>query len=72
MEAITSEPFFFNPFDPATRRDPYALFARARREHPVWRHEGLPVSSVFRHAVGDPREARESRHEVVARGPCVR
>ncbi|MGH7894807.1 MAG: cytochrome P450, partial [Candidatus Binatia bacterium] len=50
MEAVTSEPFFFNPFDPATRRDPYALFARARREHPVWRHEGLPVSSVFRHA----------------------
>jgi cytochrome P450 len=44
------EPFFFNPFDEATRRDPYALFARARREHPVWRHEGLPVVSVFRHA----------------------
>ena len=41
---------FFNPFDEATRRDPYALFARARREHPVWRHEGLPVVSVFRHA----------------------
>ena len=45
-----SEPFVFNPFDEATRRDPYALFARARREHPVFRHPGLPVSSVFRHA----------------------
>src|SRR5438477_6184437 len=43
-------PFSFNPFDEATRRDPYALFARARREHPAWRHEGLPVVAVFRHA----------------------
>jgi len=50
MQAATSEPFVFNPFDDATRRSPYALFARARREHPVWRHEGLPVSSVFRYA----------------------
>jgi cytochrome P450 len=50
MEAVAVDPFVFNPFDEATRRDPYALFARARREHPVWRHEGLPVSSVFRHA----------------------
>jgi cytochrome P450 len=44
------EAFFFNPFDEAVRRDPYALFARARRAHPAWRHEGLPVVSVFRHA----------------------
>src|SRR5712692_8137342 len=43
-------PFSFNPFDEQTRRDPYALFARARRDHPAWRHEGLPVVSVFRHA----------------------
>jgi cytochrome P450 len=50
MEAVATEPFVFNPFDEATRRDPYALFARARREHPVFHHEGLPVSSVFRHA----------------------
>jgi cytochrome P450 len=50
MQAATAEPFFFNPFDDATRRSPFALFARARREHPVWRHEGLPVTSVFRHA----------------------
>lgn len=42
--------FQFDPFDEQTRRDPYALFARARREHPVWRHEGLPVHSIFRHA----------------------
>jgi len=50
MEAVMKEPFAFNPFDEETRRDPYALFARARREHPVYRHEGLPVSSVFLHA----------------------
>src|SRR5437867_3243714 len=50
MHAPTAAPFSFNPFDEATRRDPYALFARARREHPAWRHEGLPVVSVFRHA----------------------
>ena len=50
MHTTASEPFAFNPFDEATRRAPWALFARARREHPVWRHEGLPVSSVFRYA----------------------
>src|SRR5437764_1382648 len=50
MQAPAGPPFFFDPFDEAPRRDPYALFARARREHPAWRHEGLPVVSVFRHA----------------------
>src|SRR5436190_960889 len=50
MQAPAGPPFFFDPSDEATRRDPYALFARARREHPAWRHEGLPVVSVFRHA----------------------
>ena len=50
MRAVAEEPFTFNPFDPEHRRDPYALFARARREHPVFRHDGLPVSSVFLHA----------------------
>jgi len=40
----------FDPFDEKTRRDPYALFARARREAPVWRHPGLPIVSLFRHA----------------------
>ncbi len=50
MEAIAAEPFLFNPVDEAVRRDPYALFARARRDHPAWRHAGLPVTSVFRHA----------------------
>jgi cytochrome P450 len=48
--AAVAEPFTFDPFDEATRRSPYALFARARREHPVFHHEGLPVSSVFRWA----------------------
>jgi cytochrome P450 len=50
MQAAVSTPFAFNPFDEATRRSPYALFARARSEHPLWRHEGLPLSSVFRFA----------------------
>jgi cytochrome P450 len=46
-----SEPFQFNPLDPATRRDPYALYARGRRELPVYPHVGLPMRlfSVFRH-----------------------
>jgi cytochrome P450 len=50
-EPRTSVPFLFNPLDPATRRDPYALYARGRREHPVLLHEGLPlrVASVFRY-----------------------
>ncbi|HVN83479.1 MAG TPA: cytochrome P450 [Candidatus Binatia bacterium] len=44
--------FTFNPFDDATRRDPFALFARARREYPAYRHPGLPIpiTSVFRYA----------------------
>ncbi|MBX3024007.1 cytochrome P450 [bacterium] len=42
--------FDFNPFDPETRRDPGPIYARARREHPVYRHPGLPIVSVFRYA----------------------
>src|SRR5262247_4839484 len=42
--------FAFNPFDEATRRDPFALYARGRAEAPVHVHEGLPVVSIFRHA----------------------
>jgi cytochrome P450 len=42
--------FAFNPFDEATRREPFALYARARREHPVWAHPDFPVVSVFRYA----------------------
>jgi cytochrome P450 len=47
-----SADFAFQPLDPATRRDPYALYARGRREFPVFFHEGLPlrVASVFRYA----------------------
>jgi cytochrome P450 len=47
-----TEPFVFQPLDPATRRDPFARYARGRREHPVFVHAGLPlrVLSVFRHA----------------------
>ncbi len=40
----------FDPFDEATRRDPHPIYTRARREAPVWRHPGLPLVSVFRHA----------------------
>ncbi len=44
-----STPFAFNPLDPGVRRDPYALYARARAEHPALLHAGLPlrVISVF-------------------------
>jgi cytochrome P450 len=42
--------FAFDPFDEGTRRDPFALYARARREHPIWAHPGLPVFSAFRYA----------------------
>jgi cytochrome P450 len=46
-----SEPFLFNPIDPAVRRDPYALYERGRREHPAFRHVELPMPlvSVFRY-----------------------
>jgi len=44
--------FTLNPLDPATRRNPYPIYARGRREHPVFLHDGLPlrVASVFRYA----------------------
>ncbi len=44
-------PLPFNPLDPATRRDPFPLYARGRREAPVLVHEGLPLrlASVFRY-----------------------
>jgi cytochrome P450 len=45
-----AEDFVFNPFDDATRRNPFALYARARREYPVYLHEGTPIVSVFRYA----------------------
>ena len=46
-----AEPFVFQPLDPETRRDPYALYARGREEFPHFVHEDfpLPVTSVFRH-----------------------
>jgi cytochrome P450 len=47
-----SSPFLFNPLDPSVRRDPYALYARGRREHPAFVHAGLPIPlvSVFRYS----------------------
>jgi cytochrome P450 len=43
--------FSFNPLDPAVRRDPFALYARARDEAPALFHAGLPfrVVSIFRY-----------------------
>jgi cytochrome P450 len=43
------EPFDFDPFDEAVRRDPYAAYARGRREHPVFAHPNFPVVSLFRY-----------------------
>jgi cytochrome P450 len=47
-----AQPFAFHPIDPAVRRDPYALYARGRREHGAFAHEGLPIPlvSIFRYA----------------------
>jgi cytochrome P450 len=44
--------FSFSPIDPAIRRDPFALYAEGRRDHPIHLHEGMPfrVASVFRYA----------------------
>jgi cytochrome P450 len=42
--------FRFNPFDEATRRDPYPIYARARREVPVYDHPEYPIVSIFRYA----------------------
>ena len=46
-----TEPFAFMPLDPAFRREPWALYARGRREHPAHEHVGLPmrIVSIFRH-----------------------
>jgi len=38
--------FFFNPFDDATRRNPYPYYTRGR-ELRAFRHPGLPVTSIF-------------------------
>jgi cytochrome P450 len=48
--AATAEEFTFNPFDDATRRNPFPIYERGRREHPVYPHPGLPIVSVFRYA----------------------
>src|SRR5216110_672307 len=42
-------PLAFDPYDEATRRNPFPLYARARREHPVWAPDGAPVVSIFRY-----------------------
>jgi hypothetical protein len=43
--------FAFNPLDPEVRRDPFALYARAREEAPAFLHAGVPlrVISLFRY-----------------------
>ncbi len=41
--------FSLNPLDPEFVRDPIPWYARGRAEHPVFRHEGLPLLSAFRY-----------------------
>jgi cytochrome P450 len=43
------EEFAFDPFDEATRRDPFPVYARGRARR-VFRHPGLPVVSIFCYA----------------------
>jgi cytochrome P450 len=43
------EPIHFDPFDPATRDDPYPVYARLRREAPVYRSESLGCHVLSRH-----------------------
>ena len=49
MRGEVMAPFDFDPFDEAVRRDPYAVYARGRREHPVFAHPTFPVVSLFRY-----------------------
>jgi cytochrome P450 len=46
-----TDPVSFNPLDPGVRRDPFEIYARARREVPALLHSGLPMRlvSVFRY-----------------------
>ncbi len=41
-----SADFSFNPFDDATRRNPYPFYAQGRKLR-AFRHPGLPVTSIF-------------------------
>ncbi|MFQ5697041.1 MAG: cytochrome P450 [Myxococcota bacterium] len=41
--------FSFDPLDEALRRNPFPSYAQARRDHPVFVHEGLNAASVFRY-----------------------
>ena len=42
--------FRIDPSDPAFVADPFPTYQRGRDEHPVFRHPGLPVVSLFRYA----------------------
>lgn len=48
-QSAMSGAFSFQPFDEATRGNPFPVYAQARRECPVYEHPGLPVVSIFRH-----------------------
>jgi cytochrome P450 len=41
--------FAFNPLDTDTRWNPFPIYARARRDHPAYRHPEFPIVSIFRH-----------------------
>lgn len=42
-------PFTFDPFDEATRRNPFPVYARARQERPLLVHAEAPAVSLFLH-----------------------
>lgn len=54
MTASQDSDFNFNPYDEATRRDPYSLYAEARESVPIYKHPNMgtkfQVYSIFRHS----------------------
>ena len=68
-----SDPFAFDPMDESTRRDPFPVYRRARREAPVYAHRGWPVRSVFRYddVQGILRDAKTWSSAGLRRGPLA-
>jgi len=64
--AVAPEALFFNPFDPAFREDPYAVYARLREQDPVHQSPlGIWVLSRYADCASilrDPRASSDARN----------